>query len=309
MASLVDFNKLVDEIMSENGFSTNRPVVEKELLHYDILYALSSAGLLKKITFQGGTLLRLCHGSNRFSEDLDFAGGHNFCSADMQEIKSCIEKYVGHRYGLEVVVKEPSELRKEPEYADVKIDKWQISVTTSAERKDLPKQRIKIEIANIPAYTRALRSLQRNYPQLPDGYSDLLIQAEELSEVMADKLISFPATMTRIRYRDMWDLVWLHQQGVKPNAQLVMKKTVDYKIDNEFKTLLQSRIESLPELVQSKEFNDEIKRFLPLEVVERTLNNQDFLLYLETTLYELMKSVQSDMYGDRRERQSNPFSM
>lgn len=126
---------------------------------------------------------------------------------------------------------------------------------------------------------------------------------------MADKLISFPATMARIRYRDMWDLVWLHQQGVKPNAQLAMKKTVDYKIDNEFKTLLQSRIESLPELVQSKEFNDEIKRFLPLEVVERTLNNQDFLLYLETTLYELMKSVQSDMYGDRRERQSNPFSM
>ena len=309
MASLVDFNKLVDEIMSENGFSTNRPVVEKELLHYDILYALSAAGLLKKITFQGGTLLRLCHGSNRFSEDLDFAGGHNFCSVDMQEIKDCIEKYVGNRYGLEVVVKEPSELRKEPEYADVKIDKWQISVTTSAERKDLPKQRIKIEIANIPAYTRALRSLQRNYPQLPDGYSDLLIQAEELSEVMADKLISFPATMARIRYRDMWDLVWLHQQGVKPNAQLVTKKAIDYKIDNVFEALLQSRIESLPKLVQSNEFSAEMKRFLPLEVVERTLNNQDFLLYLETTLYELMKSVQSEISGDRRQEQSNPFSM
>jgi hypothetical protein len=33
---------------------------------------------------------------------------------------------------------------------------WQTSVTTALERKDLPRQRIiKIEIANIPAYTHA----------------------------------------------------------------------------------------------------------------------------------------------------------
>ncbi|WP_254361208.1 hypothetical protein [Photorhabdus heterorhabditis] len=60
---------------------------------------------------------------------------------------------MGVRYGFEVTVKEPNELRNKPEYAEVKVDKWQISVTTAPERKDLPKQHIKIEIANIPAYT------------------------------------------------------------------------------------------------------------------------------------------------------------
>lgn len=215
MTNWVNFNKLVDEIVIENNLSVNRPVVEKELLHYDILYALSSAGLLKTITFQGGTSLRLCYGSNRFSEDLDFAGGRDFSATDMHEIKDCIEKYIGNRYGLEVTVKESKELRKESKYADIKVDKWQISVTTSPEKKDLPRQRIKIEIANIPAYTQIPQILIKNYPQLPDGYSDLIIQVEDLNEIMADKIISFPAMTNYIRYRDMWDLVWLNQQSKK----------------------------------------------------------------------------------------------
>ncbi len=87
MSDFVNFNELVDSIVIEKDYGANRPVVEKELLHYDILYALSATGLLKHITFQGGTSLRLCYGSNRFSEDLDFAGGRDFCSAQLLEIK------------------------------------------------------------------------------------------------------------------------------------------------------------------------------------------------------------------------------
>lgn len=42
-----------------------RPVIEKELLHYDILFTLDKAGLLSALTFQGGTSLRLCYGLPR----------------------------------------------------------------------------------------------------------------------------------------------------------------------------------------------------------------------------------------------------
>lgn len=61
-----DFNKLVDRAMSVDGRAHMRPVIEKELLHYDILFALDKAGLLETLTFQGGTSLRLCYGSSRF---------------------------------------------------------------------------------------------------------------------------------------------------------------------------------------------------------------------------------------------------
>ncbi|MEQ4924389.1 nucleotidyl transferase AbiEii/AbiGii toxin family protein [Proteus hauseri] len=309
MTDLVDFNKLVDDIVMQKGYVSNRAVVEKELFHYDIIFALSSAGLLRSLTFQGGTSLRLCYNSNRFSEDLDFAGGRDFCSEQMLEIKGCIEKYVGERYGLEVVVKEPKELRKEPEYADVKIDKWQISVTTNQGKNDLPKQKIKIEIANIPAYTQSIKTLVSNYEQLPSGYSDLILRVEELTEIMADKLVSFPATTNHIRYRDMWDLVWLHQQGAKPDAELVMKKIADYKLNDEFEGALQERIGALPSLVKSARFEGEMKRFLPVSVVERTINQPDFLIFLQTTLHELLTAIQTDIYGSKDSKSEKKFEM
>lgn len=278
MPKRVDFNLLVAEMIQQGGLNTLRPVVEKELLHYDILFCLSEAGLLQKLTFQGGTSLRLCYNSNRFSEDLDFAGGAEFCSADLAEMKNCIEAYLGARYGLEVTVKEPEELRTEPEYSEVKVDKWQISVTTSPEQKDMPRQRIKIEVANIPAYTRSVRQLTRNYSALPDGYSDTLINTESLEEVMADKLVSLPATTRYIRYRDIWDLVWLKQQSVKVNAELVSKKLIDYQTEK-FEGKLQARIDSLVDIISSGKFHEEMKRFIPSGVYESSLGKEKFSIF------------------------------
>lgn len=60
-----DFNALVAKAMQQAEVAAMRPVIEKELLHYDILYCLDQAGLLNELVFQGGTSLRLCHGGNR----------------------------------------------------------------------------------------------------------------------------------------------------------------------------------------------------------------------------------------------------
>lgn len=57
--------------MEQGGAKDMRPVIEKELLHYDILYALDEAWVLDNLVFQGGTSLRLCRESNRYSEYLD----------------------------------------------------------------------------------------------------------------------------------------------------------------------------------------------------------------------------------------------
>ena len=66
------FDVLVDEALkNQQELAPLRVVVEKELLHHDILRVLSTAGLLTQLTFIGGTCLRACYGSNRLSEDLD----------------------------------------------------------------------------------------------------------------------------------------------------------------------------------------------------------------------------------------------
>jgi hypothetical protein len=48
-----NFNTLVDKAMQLGDLQTMRPVVEKELLHYDILFSLEKENLLGNITFQG----------------------------------------------------------------------------------------------------------------------------------------------------------------------------------------------------------------------------------------------------------------
>jgi predicted nucleotidyltransferase component of viral defense system len=279
-----DFDVLVERAMRAGNRSHMRPVIEKELLHYDILFALDSEGLLDRLTFQGGTSLRLCYGSPRFSEDLNFVGGRDFDAARLHSMKSCIERYVGARYGLEVSVREPKELAKEPANRNVQVHKWQIRVVTAPARPDLPRQMIKIEVANVPAYTREPQQLRQNYDFLPDGYGDLVVLTESLSEVMADKLVSLVDCTTYVRHRDIWDLHWLRQQGATMNPELVRKKLADYR-SAQYPANALALIERLPRIIEGKEFKDQMSRFIPSDVQERTLFKDKFLTLLvnETT--------------------------
>jgi hypothetical protein len=88
------FDRLVDEaLQARSDLAILRPVVEKEILHHDILREMGGAGLLTGLTFIGGTCLRTCYGSPRLSEDLDFTGGANFQKADLDGLgQTLVEK-------------------------------------------------------------------------------------------------------------------------------------------------------------------------------------------------------------------------
>jgi hypothetical protein len=274
-----NFDVLVEHAMRAGNRAHLRPVIEKELLHYDILFALDDADLLDQLTFQGGTSLRLCYGSPRFSEDLDFVGGRDFDAAQLLSMKSCIERYVGARYGLEVSVRDPREHADEPANRNVQVHKWQIRVVTAPARPDLPRQMIKIEVANVPAYTREPQQLRQNYDFLPDGYGDLVVLVESLDEIMADKLVSLVDCTKYIRHRDIWDLHWLRQQGATMEPELVRKKLADYR-SVEYPANAERLIERLPKIIAGKEFADQMSRFIPSDVQERTLLKDKFLTLL-----------------------------
>lgn len=291
-----DFNELVNLAMEQPGRQTMRPVVEKEILHYDIFHALDTAGLLKELVFQGGTSLRLCRGSNRFSEDLDFAGGKDFTSQKMQAIKTCIEKHIGERYGLLVEVKEPKEMAVLPDDEGVTVDRWQVTVETAPQQRDMPRQRIKLEIANIPAYTHELVPLRLNYDFLR-GYGTVLVNTETLDEIMADKIVAFPASVKNIRYRDIWDLAWLVQQGATLNPGLVEHKVADYRIER-YDQLLEDAIARLPALIADKPFKDQMLRFIDSETITKTLDDPRFLSYLTKTVGGLFGEMAAHRRND-----------
>lgn len=271
-----DFSKLVNKAMANNDLASMRPVVEKELLHYEIFHALDQAGLLRSLVFQGGTSLRLCRGSDRFSEDLVFAGGRDFSAQSMKKISGCVESRIGARFGLNVKVTEP---KPPKEGAQVTVAKWMISIETTAGNPSIPRQKIKLEIANIPAYTSEAVPLRANYESVAAG-STVLVNTESIDEVLADKTVALPTsiskkqdgklihTPTRVRYRDIWDIAWLISRGAKLDARMVNDKILDYGIEN-YEALLDFAAKQMSILVAGDSFKAQMRRFIAKQAYEK----------------------------------------
>lgn len=298
-----DFDALVERAMAEARYRLMRPVIEKELLHYDILFALDQGGFLDRLSFQGGTALRLCYGAPRFSEDLDFVGGRDFSAARLAGMAECIQRFVTRRYGLEVRVKTPRPDDKSADGRDgdgIRVGRWQINVITALARPDLPQQKIRIEVVNVPAYTAEPMTLRRNYDVLPDGYADTLIRTEALDEIMADKLLALVTCERYVRYRDIWDLRWLAQQGAEPNETLLRHKLADYRVSDYPAKLAHFR-QCLPEIIHAKAFRDSMVRFLPADVLERTFDRTGFLPFLEQETDRLLAQTGQLLSDNRRD--------
>lgn len=296
MTDRVVFQNMVERAMQTDGRTLMRPVIEKELLHYDILFALDQENILDRLTFQGGTALRLCYGGLRFSEDLDFTGGADFSNHQLITIKHCLEKYLDERYGLAIEIKTPKDMSGK--IGDIRVDVWQVAITTSPEKKDIPKQKIKIEIINIPSYSSEPRALIQNYDFLPSGYHDTLVMTESLDEIMADKLISLVNCTRYIRYRDIWDLRWLKQQGATLHIQFIKNKIDDYKItDHNFK--LQNFLNKLQDIIFDKNFLKEMERFIPSDILSKTLKKEKFLHFLNTEIKSLLDEVNLAIYNNQ----------
>jgi hypothetical protein len=57
-------------IVDENpNYAAITPVIEKEILHHDIMDILIQQGAMQTLTFIGGTSLRMCYNSARLSDD------------------------------------------------------------------------------------------------------------------------------------------------------------------------------------------------------------------------------------------------
>ena len=243
-------------------------VVEKEILHYDILHGLQKGGYLGRLVFIGGTALRLCHGARRFSEDLDFDGGTGFTIAQMRGLEGYLQGYLSDRYGR-AMVSPPKRLIEDGDQA---VGTWRISIVTQPERRDIPHQRIHLDIAAMPGHAARPMQLKRNYRALPDGCGNMVIQARTKNGILADKLVAFPATLDRrnLRWRDLWDMHWLARNGAVVDARLVQDRVQAQQVVD-YPDRLAAATRRIPELIGFDGFIRQLSRFLDKETAAATV--------------------------------------
>lgn len=284
------FDKLVSQALHHQPLlSPLRIVVEKELLHHDILRILSQNNLLKNLTFIGGTCLRSCYGNPRLSEDLDFTGGLDFNRETLSLMGDILKEILYNKYGLPVQVSPPV---KESSQESVSVDTWKIKIETRPHHKNIPSQRIHIDICALPSYERQPILLLNPYG-VDMGTYGLIIQAQSREEIYIDKLIAFALRPNRIKYRDLWDIFWLHGQGVKPQWPLLPLKIQDrHQTNSSFFHLFRERQESLQNPLLSKEFMGEMKRFLPPSQETQILQQPSFWDSMVLLIRQLKEKIQ-----------------
>jgi predicted nucleotidyltransferase component of viral defense system len=269
------FDRLVSQaIRHQADLSPLRIVVEKELLHHDILREMSTAGLLSRLTLMGGTGLRACYGSSRLSEDLDFTGGQDFSRETLDDWSGVLVEKLHAKYGLEVTVSEP---RRE----SGTVDTWKLKLITRPENKALSAQKINIDICAIPSHDRRPMLLRNPYG-VDMGTSGLIIQAQSCEEILADKWLALALRPNRIKNRDLWDIAWLKQQNVSLPLELIPKKLADHRRSQaEFLTQLEDRQRQLRnESGVQVDFVKEMRRFLPPGIVANTVESPAFWIFL-----------------------------
>ena len=274
-------NKLVEQALRKQPELIGlEDVVEKEILHHDIMFILHKEGLLQGLTFIGGTSLRLCYDASRLSEDLDFTAGLNFKSEKFSGLGDELKGYLEKKYGLNVSI-------YEPRLSKSNTSTWKVTIEKHNDRPDLPSQKMHIDICSIPSFDIEHRPILDHYG-IKSQLSGLPIPVQSLTEIMADKMLAFAYRERRIKPRDVWDIIWLKQQRIKQSVELITQKlSVRNKETNDFVSLLtKHKFMILDDSNTKNDFEEEMKRFLPQSIAERTILQPTFWDYAGKVIKE-----------------------
>lgn len=217
---------------------------------------------------------RTYYGFSLLSDDLNITGGEGFNREDLSRLSRVLETKLQTNYGLDVKVGVPIKDSSQ-------VNTWRFKMITRPEQKNLPSQKINIDICAIPSYDRR-PMVMRNHYGVDMGTAGLIIQAQSREEILADKIIAFALRPNRLKNRDLWDIGWLKQQNVDLPLNLIPKKIADHRQSpSAFQKLLKERKQQLfGESTVRTDFVKEMSRFLPPHVVVGTVQKESFWNYL-----------------------------
>ena len=234
-----------------------------ELMQHYVLASLSRSGLFSTAMFHGGTCLRICHGMNRFSEDLDFL------------LKQADREFAWEPHlrriaadsadeGLRIEIQDKNRAVGAVRKAFVKTDSIGSMVTLELpfERVSSRKIRIKLEIDVNPPPGSSFETSYLSFPTTAP------ITTQTLSSGFGTKT---HALLCRryVKGRDWYDFLWYAARRTIPDLALLGNALFQqgpwqgerFEVSSEWLLrVMRRKIES----IDWKLARDDVRRFLPL---------------------------------------------
>lgn len=194
-------------------------LIKQEQFELEVLDRLNSGKFLNDLVLGGGTMLRLCHGLDRFSVDLDFWLVRNI---EQRRLFSRLKEYLGRFYRITDAASKSNTLLfelKSPAYPRrLKIE--------------IRKEMKKVKTEAVIAYS-------------PHSETQVLLKTVTLPEMMKAKIEAFN---DRKEIRDAFDLEFLLKKGIplpgEPQALSQTLKNLDSLTKQDYTNKLGSLLEA-----------------------------------------------------------------
>ena len=247
-------NSVIEAMLAKYNPQNNeeRENAIKEIIQEIALAGLSRGGFFEKAAFYGGTCLRIFHGLNRFSEDLDFALLEKGTNFKLDDYFPALQKEF-QSYGIEMSIeakKKDAEAAVQSAFLKGNTLMLMMSFFPKSEdaKRVVPNQKIKIKL-EIDTDNPSGGTTEFRYKMLPAPYEVRIFDEPTL---FAGKIhaILCRSYQNHVKGRDYYDYLFYIGKGSKFNLQYLeskLKNTGGIIGENEVLTL-----EKVKELLKAK---------------------------------------------------------
>ncbi len=258
----------------------------RELIQKLCLLGLWRGGFYEHAAFYGGTALRMLHGLNRWSEDLDFSllqPNPDFSlAAYLKHVSQELEAW-GIAAKVDVSDKKDSPI--ESAFIKAKTLKSLINLEIPpSELRSLHRDEISSVKFEIDPHPPCEFMSESRFILEPIPFS---VRAMSLSDLFAGKMHAVLARgwLSRVKGRDWYDLIWFVSRGVKlnlPHLEARLKQSGHFPASNTllpafFRNMLRDRISKI-DFTQARE---DVMPFIPNPIALQSWSTELFLSLVE----------------------------
>ena len=235
-------NELYEKMLSayDQSTETARRNAIYEVSQQIVLAGLADGGFFDKAAFYGGTCLRIFHGLNRFSEDMDFTLLKEDSSFSFEQyFQPVIDQFALVGRKVEIKKKDKKSFGKvESAFLKDTTDVYDISFQTERSIK------VKIEVDTVPPLKFATEQKILLQPK------SFLTRCVTLPDLYAGKMhaLVFRAWKSRIKGRDWYDFEWYVRNGIPLDWNHLHERILQFNGQemtlDEFKSALRDRLGS-----------------------------------------------------------------